>query len=71
MNSIENESSLSMSIDRKLTTPEFAGAFKVAAQTVRKNYCLTGHCYGIKPIKIGNRLLWSASQVAKLLEGAV
>ena len=54
-----------------LTTIEFANAFRVASQTVRKNYSLTGECYGIKPIKIGNRLLWSFAKVAERLGGAV
>ena len=54
-----------------ITTIEFANAFRVASQTVRKNYSLTGECYGIKPIKIGNRLLWSVAKVAERLRGAV
>jgi hypothetical protein len=58
--------------DRDLiTTIEFANVFSVASQTVRKNYSLTGHCYGIKPAKIGNRLLWSVARVAERLGGAV
>ena len=52
-----------------ITTDEFAEAFNVASQTVRKNYCLTGEAYGIKPIKIGNRLLWGVEQIAKRLKG--
>ena len=52
-----------------ITTPEFAQIFNVRPQTVRKNYCLTGEAYGIRPTKVGNRLLWSVSKVAqKLLE---
>jgi len=58
--------------DRDLiTTIEFANVFSVASQTVRKNYSLTGHCYGIKPAKVGNRLLWSVARVAECLGGAV
>lgn len=58
--------------DRDLiTTIEFANAFSVASQTVRKNYSLTGECYGIRPTKIGNRLLWSVAKVAERLGGAV
>lgn len=53
-----------------ITTDEFAQAFNVSSQTVRKNYCLTGEAYGIKPIKIGNRLLWKVEQIARRLEGA-
>lgn len=54
-----------------ITTPEMAQVFNVASQTVRKNYSLTGEAYGIKPIKIGNRLLWSVNQIADKLRGAL
>lgn len=54
-----------------ITTPEFARVFNVQPQTVRKNYCLTGHVYGIRPTKIGNRLLWSVKKVAEKLQGAL
>jgi hypothetical protein len=52
-----------------ITTPEFAQVFSVKPQTIRKNYCLTGEAYGVKPLKIGNRLLWSVSKVAEKLQG--
>jgi len=54
-----------------ITTPEFAQVFNVKPQTVRKNYCLTGEAYGIRPTKIGNRLLWSVARVAEKLKGAI
>ena len=54
-----------------ITTPEFAKVFNVQPQTVRKNYCLTGEAYGIRPTKIGNRLLWSVARVAEKLQGAI
>ena len=54
-----------------ITTPEVAQVFNVASQTIRKNYCLTGEAYGIRPIKIGNRLLWSVAQIAEKLRGAI
>lgn len=54
-----------------ITTPEVAQVFNVATQTVRKNYCLTGEAYGIRPTKIGNRLLWSVAQIAEKLRGAI
>jgi hypothetical protein len=54
-----------------ITTPEFAQVFNVKPQTVRKNYCLTGEAYGIRPTKIGNRLLWSVAKVAEKLQGAI
>lgn len=52
-----------------ITTIELAQALNVASQTIRKNYCLTGYAYGIKPTKIGNRLLWPVEKVAKVLSG--
>ncbi len=56
--------------DRDLiTTSEFAQVINVATQTIRKNYCLTGQAYGIRPIKIGSRLLWNVNQIAQLIQG--
>ncbi len=52
-----------------ITTDEFAEALNVTSQTVRKNYCLTGEAYGIKPIKVGGRLLWNVGQIADCLRG--
>ena len=52
-----------------INTGEFARATDRASQTIRKNYCLTGECYGIRPVKFGNRLLWPVAQIASLLEG--
>ncbi len=54
-----------------ITTPEIAQVFNVASQTIRKNYSTTGFAYGIKPIKNGNRLLWSVAQIAEKLRGAL
>jgi len=54
-----------------ITTPEFARVFNVKPQTVRKNYSITGEAYGLKPIKIGNRLLWSVVQISEKLKGAI
>lgn len=52
-----------------ITTIELAQALNVASQTIRKNYCLTGNAYGIKPTKIGNKLLWPVERVATVLLG--
>jgi hypothetical protein len=52
-----------------LITGEFAKAVNRAGQTIRKNYCLKGECFGIRPVKIGNRLLWPVAQIAALLSG--
>ena len=54
-----------------ITTPEFAQVFNIRPQTARKNYCLTGEVYGIRPTKVGNRLLWSVAQIAEKLKGAI
>lgn len=54
-----------------IQTAEFARAANRASQTIRKNYCLTGECFGIRPIKFGNRLLWPVAQIAALLSGEV
>jgi hypothetical protein len=50
-------------------TTEFARAANRAPQTVRKNYCLRGECFGIRPVKFGNRLLWPVEKIAALLNG--
>ena len=50
-------------------TEDYARAVSKAPQTIRKNYCLQGECFGIRPIKVGNRLLWPVADIAKLLSG--
>jgi hypothetical protein len=52
-----------------IRTEEFAKVACRAAQTIRKNYCTTGECFGIRPIKVGNRLLWPVARIAALLNG--
>lgn len=53
-----------------LSTKEFAAPLKTKPQTVLKHYCLYGHYYGCKPIKLPNRfLLWSEAEQQNLLEG--
>lgn len=52
-----------------LITSEFGRAINKADQTIRKNYCLSGAAYGIRPVKIGNRLLWPVAEIAGLLSG--
>jgi len=51
-------------------TSDYAKATLHAGQTIRKNYCLTGECFGIRPIKVGNRLLWPVADIAALLTGS-
>jgi hypothetical protein len=50
-----------------VTTHDFGRAVSKAPQTIRKEFCLKGEAYGIRPIKIGNRLLWSVTDIASLL----
>lgn len=54
-----------------ITTGEFASTFSISSQTVRKNVCVSGDCYGIKPTKIGGKLLWSVEKVAIRLRGGL
>jgi hypothetical protein len=52
-----------------ITTAEFARVTNKQTQTIRKEHSAHGEAYGIRPIKIGNRLLWPVQKVALLLEG--
>lgn len=52
-----------------LTTVEFARALNRAPQTVRKNLCIAGHCFGVKPRHVAGRLLWPVKDTAALLGG--
>ena len=54
-----------------ITTSEFALIFNIQPQTDRKNYCLSGEVYGIKPTKIGSRLLWPVTRIEEKLREAV
>ena len=52
-----------------ISTREFADYTDHADQTIRKNYCTTGHCFGIVPRKIGNFLQWPVNETAALYQG--
>lgn len=53
-----------------LTTNDFAMLCNLKPQTVRKHYCINGHCYGVVPRKMPSRRLgWPTEQVLKLLYG--
>jgi len=52
-----------------IQTEEYAWVSHHKNQTVRKNYCATGECFGVRPIKVGNRLRWPVIEIAKLLNG--
>ncbi len=70
---LENKSALeAIAVGRDhISTDEFANVTVRATQTIRKNYCLTGECFGIRPVKFGNRLLWPVREVAVLLQKGV
>jgi len=50
-----------------ITTAEFSQVISKAIQTIRKEHSIRGEAFGIKPLKIGNRLLWSVEKIALLL----
>jgi hypothetical protein len=52
-----------------LTTDEFARAWCLAPQTVRKNHSLRGECCGVRPIKRGKFLLWPVMATAEAMVG--
>lgn len=52
----------------QIKTAEFAKVTNHATQTIRKNYSTTGHCFGIRPCKVGNILLWPVAATAQLLQ---
>lgn len=58
-----------MLITKRSNTKKAASHLNCSPQTMRKNFCLYGHCYGIVPIKVGNRLLWEDDDLAKVLNG--
>jgi hypothetical protein len=52
-----------------IRTSEYARLCTNQPQTVRKNVSKAGHCYGIRPVKVGGHLLWPVADVAALLAG--
>jgi len=52
-----------------IPTEDFGQVISRAPQTIRKNYCQTGECYGIRPTKVGNKLLWPVASIVALLQG--
>ena len=54
-----------------VTTAEYARATNRACQTIRKNYCLTGECFGLRPVKVAGRLMWPVAPIRHLPTGGV
>jgi len=54
-----------------ILTNELGLATNTATQTIRKHLCQTGSFHGVVPIKIGGKLQFPVSEVAKLIRGEV
>ena len=55
---------------RTLSTEQAAAALHIRPQTLRRALCLQGHYFGIRPVKLPNRMLaWPAESIERLLSG--
>ncbi|WP_242610551.1 helix-turn-helix domain-containing protein [Burkholderia vietnamiensis] len=52
-----------------LSTEEAADLLCRRPQTLRKSYALAGSFFGVRPKKVGRRLLWSREALMALIEG--
>ncbi|MDP1925643.1 MAG: hypothetical protein Q8K57_12790 [Thiobacillus sp.] len=50
-----------------ITTAEYGKAINRSGQTIRKNLCIDGDAYGVRPVKIRGRLLWPVTDIAAIL----
>ena len=50
-----------------INTREFGRAINRDPQTLRKNLCVEGAAYGVRPVKVRGRLLWPVADIAALL----
>jgi len=50
-----------------INTREYGRAINRDPQTLRKNLCVEGAAYGVRPVKVRGRLLWPVSDIAALL----
>ena len=58
--------------DRTLSTEQAAAALHIRPQTLRAAFCRDGHYFGIRPLKLPNRMLaWPAEGIERLLIGEV
>ncbi len=53
-----------------LTVEGLATWSRCQSQTIRKNLSQRGHFHGLRPIRIGRRVMFRVADVAKLVEGA-
>ena len=57
---------------RTLSTEQAAAALHIRPQTLRAALCRDGHYFGVRPIKLPNRMLaWPAEAIHRLLTGEV
>ena len=55
---------------RTLSTEQAAAALHIRPQTLRAALCRDGHYFGIRPLKLPNRMLaWPAEGIERLLSG--
>ena len=55
---------------RTLSTEQAAAALHIRPQTLRAAMCRDGHYFGIRPVKLPNRMLaWPAESIERLLSG--
>jgi hypothetical protein len=52
-----------------LPTNEAAYSISASPKTIRKHLWLYGHFHGVKPIRIGGRLFFKVTDLARLVRG--
>jgi hypothetical protein len=52
-------------------TNELAQISDTRPQTIRRNHSERGEFHGLRPIKIGNRLFWPLTDIARVMSGNV
>ena len=58
--------------DRTLSTEQAAAALHIRPQTLRAALCRDGHYFGIRPVKLPNRMLaWPCEAIERLTAGEV
>ena len=58
--------------DRTLSTAQAAAALHIKPQTLRVALCRDGHYFGIRPVKLPNRMLaWPVEAIERVTAGEV
>ena len=59
-------------VPRTLSTEQAAAALHIRPQTLRAALCRDGHYFGIRPVKLPNRMLaWPCEAIERLTAGEV